>query len=94
LARVSERGVADLVERIGRVGNELSQEDLLVRVEGVDDQVEKLGNLGLTRSATVLQSPMKKANPDDPAGLVPREIPREKQPTWKPKVSVWPLMLG
>jgi homospermidine synthase len=44
---VGERLVADLVERIGRVGDELAQEDLLVRVEGVDDEREKLVDLSL-----------------------------------------------
>jgi hypothetical protein len=44
---VGERLVADLVERIGRVGDELAEEDLLVRVEGVDDEREKLVDLSL-----------------------------------------------
>lgn len=47
LGRVGEGGISDLVKGIRRVGDELSQEDLLVGVEGVDDKVEKLGNLGL-----------------------------------------------
>lgn len=47
LRGVGEGGVSDLVEGIGRVGDEFSKEDFLVRVEGVDDKVEKLGNLGL-----------------------------------------------
>jgi len=39
---VGERLVADLVEGIRRVGDELAKEDLLVGVEGVDDQREEL----------------------------------------------------
>jgi len=35
LGRVGETLVTDLVERIGRVGNQLAKENLLVRVEGV-----------------------------------------------------------
>ena len=35
LRGVGEGGIADLVESIGAVGDELAQEDLLVRVEGV-----------------------------------------------------------
>ena len=38
---------AQLVRRIGRVGDELPQEDLLVAVEGVDHEVEQLLDLGL-----------------------------------------------
>jgi hypothetical protein len=47
LGRVGQGGISDLVKGIRRVRDELSQEDLLVGVEGVDDKVEKLGNLGL-----------------------------------------------
>lgn len=47
---VGERIVAHLVERIGRVGDELTQEDLLVRVEGVDDEVEQLADVGGLRN--------------------------------------------
>lgn len=44
---VGEGGVLDFVEGIGRVGDEFLKEDFFVRVEGVDDKVEKLGNFGL-----------------------------------------------
>ncbi|CAH0377059.1 unnamed protein product, partial [Pelagomonas calceolata] len=44
--RVRERLVADLVERIGGVRDELAEEDLLVRVERVDDQREELVDVG------------------------------------------------
>lgn len=52
LARVETRWigqalVADLVESIGRVGDQLTEEDFLVRVEGVDDEAHQLGDLGL-----------------------------------------------
>lgn len=47
LARVGERLVADLVEGIGGVGDKLSQENLLVGVDGVDDEGEKLRDLSL-----------------------------------------------
>jgi hypothetical protein len=48
---VGKGGISDLVESVRRVGDEFSKEDFLVRVEGVDDEVEKLGNLGLVSSA-------------------------------------------
>ncbi len=35
------------VYRVGRVGNELAQEDLLLGIERIDDEIEHLGNLGL-----------------------------------------------
>ena len=44
-----EREEARLVERVGRVGDELAEEDLFVRVERVDDQREDLLHLGLER---------------------------------------------
>mmetsp|Transcript_28036 Transcript_28036/g.47539 ORF Transcript_28036/g.47539 Transcript_28036/m.47539 type:complete len:303 (-) Transcript_28036:65-973(-) len=44
---VSQRLVPDLVQSIGRVGDQLSQEDFLVRVEGVDDQAHQLVDLCL-----------------------------------------------
>lgn len=52
LARVELGGVgqsliADLVEGIGGVRHQFSQEDLLVRVDGVDDQRQQLRNLSL-----------------------------------------------
>ncbi len=42
---VGERLEADLVERIGGVGDQLPQEDLLVGVERVDDQRQQLVDL-------------------------------------------------
>ena len=42
---VGERLEADLVERIGGVGDELPQEDLLVGVERVDDERQQLIDL-------------------------------------------------
>lgn len=47
LARVREGLVSDLVESIGSVGDKFSEEDLLVRVDGVDDEGEKLRDLSL-----------------------------------------------
>jgi hypothetical protein len=44
---VGESLVSDLVESIGRVRDQFSKENLLVGVEGVDDEIEKLGDLGL-----------------------------------------------
>merc|ERR1719261_970370 len=44
---VGQRLVTDLVERIRRVGNQLAQEDLLVRVERVDDERHQLVDLSL-----------------------------------------------
>ena len=38
---------AQFVERVGRVRHELAEEDVLVGVEGVDDEVEQLLDLGL-----------------------------------------------
>ena len=40
---------AQLVQRVGRVGDQLAQEDLLVAIERVDDQVEQLIDLSLER---------------------------------------------
>ena len=37
----------DLIQGIRRIGDQLPEEDLLVAVEGVDDQGHQLGNLGL-----------------------------------------------
>jgi hypothetical protein len=45
--RIGKSLVSDLVESIGRVGNQFSKENLLVGVEGVDDEIEKLRDLGL-----------------------------------------------
>lgn len=47
LARVGEGFISDLVESIRTVGDEFSQEDLLVRVDCVDNEGEKLRNLSL-----------------------------------------------
>ncbi|KAI6776272.1 hypothetical protein HG530_000217 [Fusarium avenaceum] len=47
LARVREGLVSDLVEGIGSVGDKLSEEDLLVGVDSVDDEGEKLRDLSL-----------------------------------------------
>ena len=44
---VGESGISDLVESIGRVGDQFSEENFLVGVESVDDEVEKLGDFGL-----------------------------------------------
>ena len=38
---------ADLVQRVRRVAHELTQEDLAVRVDGMDHQVQELLDLGL-----------------------------------------------
>lgn len=47
LAGIRERLVPDLVESIGGVGDDLSEEDLLVGVDGVDDEGEELRDLSL-----------------------------------------------
>ena len=47
LARVGQRLVADLVEGVAAVGDQLPEEDLLVGVEGVDDERHELRDLGL-----------------------------------------------
>ena len=44
---VRERQVAELVERVGRVGDELAKKDLRMRVERVDDQLQQLTDFGL-----------------------------------------------
>ncbi len=44
---VGEGQVLELVERVRGIGDELAQEDLLVRVEGVDDELQELAHLGL-----------------------------------------------
>merc|ERR1719298_47194 len=46
---VRQRLVADLVERVARVRDQLAQEDLLVRVERVDDERHELVDLSLER---------------------------------------------
>jgi hypothetical protein len=72
--------VSDLVESIGRVGDQFSKENLLVGVEGVDDQVQKLGDLGL------LVSKLLQCTPD----RFGRVSLADGERTWKPKVSVLP----
>jgi hypothetical protein len=47
LLGLRDGAVADLVERIGSVGDELSKEDLLVGIEGVDNQRHQLLNIGI-----------------------------------------------
>ena len=47
LGWVGEGLIADLVESIGTVRDQLSKEDLLVGVDGVDDQAQELGDLSL-----------------------------------------------
>lgn len=47
LAGVGQGLVPDLVERIGSVGDELTEENLLVGVDGVDDEREQLRDLSL-----------------------------------------------
>ena len=44
---LGQRAEAQLVERVGGVRDQLAEEDLLVRVERVDDEAEDLGDLGL-----------------------------------------------
>ena len=39
--------MAELVEGVGGVGDELAQEDLRMRVEGVDDELQQLTDFGL-----------------------------------------------
>ena len=46
-AGVRERLISNFVKRIRRVGDDLSQEDFLVRVDCVDDQGKQLRDLGL-----------------------------------------------
>merc|ERR1712227_1117187 len=46
---LGDGAVSNLVESIRGVGNELSQEDLLVGVEGVDDQTHQLLDIGVER---------------------------------------------
>ena len=45
--RISQRFEAQLVARVRGVRDELAQEDLLVRVQGVDHQLEELSSFGL-----------------------------------------------
>ena len=46
---IGDGAVSDLVKSIRGVGNELSQEDLLVGVEGVDDQTHQLLDVSVER---------------------------------------------
>ncbi len=47
LGGIGEGLIPDLVEGVGRVGDQLTEEDFLVRVECVDDQAHQLSDLGL-----------------------------------------------
>ena len=47
LVGICDRFVADLIKRIGGIGDQLSQEDLFVGVEGVDDQAHQLLDVGI-----------------------------------------------
>jgi hypothetical protein len=47
LGGVREGLITDLVQSIGSVGDQLTQENLLVRVDGVNDQRQQLRNLSL-----------------------------------------------
>ena len=49
LLRIGDGAVSDLVESVRGVGNELSQEDLLVGIEGVDDQTHQLLDVSVER---------------------------------------------
>mmetsp|Transcript_85951 Transcript_85951/g.240539 ORF Transcript_85951/g.240539 Transcript_85951/m.240539 type:complete len:294 (-) Transcript_85951:7-888(-) len=49
LLRIGDGLVPDLVQGVGCVGNQLAQEDLLVAVEGVDDQAHQLLNVSVER---------------------------------------------
>jgi len=37
----------DFIQSVGRIGNQFPQENLFVRVEGVDDKTHQLSNLSL-----------------------------------------------
>ena len=45
--RLREREKAQLVDGVGRIGNEFAEEHFLVRVKGLGEKTEKLGDLGL-----------------------------------------------
>lgn len=47
LAWVRECFIADLVKRVGPVGDQFSQEDLFIRVDGIDNEGKELGDFGL-----------------------------------------------
>src|ERR1035438_9117792 len=44
---VDKRQVAQLIERVGGIGNELAEKDLRMLIEGVDDQLQQLIDFGL-----------------------------------------------
>jgi hypothetical protein len=44
---IGQRGEAQLVGGVGGVGDQLAQEDLAVAVQGIDDEIEQLGDLRL-----------------------------------------------
>ena len=46
---LAQRLVAELVARVGRVADQLAQEDLALLVERVDDQIEHTADIGLER---------------------------------------------
>ena len=50
-AGVRDRLVAQLLAGVGRVGDQLAQEDVPVRVDRVHHQVQQLGDIGLEGAA-------------------------------------------
>ena len=44
---IGERQVAELIQRVRGIGNELAQKDFRMRIQGVDDQLEQLTDFGL-----------------------------------------------
>jgi hypothetical protein len=44
---ISQRFISDLVKSIGSIGDQFSQENFLVGVEGVDDQTHELLNISI-----------------------------------------------
>lgn len=52
LAGILKGGIADLVKSVRAVGDKLSQEDLLVAVDGVDDQAQELADLSLDKKVS------------------------------------------
>jgi len=64
--------------------NQLSQEDLLVRVKGVDDQVHQLADLGLE---AVLLPPNEMSNSSSSVSVLRRRHSKKASNTY-PKVSV------
>ena len=47
LLRIGDRFIPDLVQRIRCIGDQLTQKDLLVRIEGVDDQTHQLLDISI-----------------------------------------------